>query len=317
VTSRPAAKSCITKKTTCDVKGLRAGSSYTFSVVAKNGSGASQKSTSNRVKVAKVSAYFLARLSVLRKATSSEVTAFGTAPTNAQALKDLNKLRDSFGAFITALGLEKWPLRARSHISSFIADTRAFATSTIDSLEALPANASEDYASLQGATNKEVRAEGSLYTDLGLVSPISAPISATPSALSLGSVQTIHDLYGDPISVTATQVIDPATAAPGSGIPNAGYRFVAVAASLTNGTNQTIDGDANYSMSVVGSDGQSYSADFGTVSQCSNFNYGDFDLAAGGGASGCVVFEMPISVTVQSIQFTLAPNYLDTAEWSS
>ena len=93
---------------------------------------------------------------------------------------------------------------------------------------------------------------------------------------------------------------------------------MAIELTLSNpSTNGTIEGDANYSMTVTGSDGQTYSADYGTVSACTNFESGDFQLPLSDSSTGCVVFELPTSVTVQSIQFTLAPSYLDTAEWSS
>ena len=113
-------------------------------------------------------------------------------------------------------------------------------------------------------------------------------------------------------------MIDPATAAPSSEPPNSGYRFVAVELTLSNQSSSVIiDGDANYSTVVTGSDGQNYSADYGTVTECANFESGDFRLPPSNSASGCVVFALPTSVTVRSIQFTLAPNYLDTAEWNS
>ena len=44
---------------------------------------------------------------------------------------------------------------------------------------------------------------------------------------------------------------------------------------------------------------------------------GFFDLASGDSTSGCVVFELPTAVSVQSISFSLAQGYLDTAEWSN
>ena len=61
-------------------------------------------------------------------------------------------------------------------------------------------------------------------------------------------------------------------------------------------------------MTVTGSDAQTYSADYGTVSDCVNFELGVFQLPLSDSATGCVVFELPTSVTVQSIQFTLVAN---------
>ena len=68
---------------------------------------------------------------------------------------------------------------------------------------------------------------------------------------------------------------------------------------------------------VVGSDGQTYSADFGTVSQCTNFTFGEFQLPTGDTATGCVVFQLPTAVTVASVQFSLDAGYLDTVVWTA
>jgi hypothetical protein len=318
VTSKPSSKSCTTKTTSCVVKGLSAGSSYTFSVVAKNGNGGSAKSTSNRVKVAKSSTYFRSQLAAFGVTSSLAQTAISDAQTTAEAKSALKELTDSFDLFIAALKLEKWPSSTAANMATFISDTRAFANDTVTSLEASRASAAEDYDVLQGATTKDLQVEASVFTDLGFPSPINPPITTAPTAAALNTTQTIHDFYGDPVSVTATQLVDPATAAPGSGLPDTGYRFVAVELTLSNpSTNDAIEGDANYSMTVMGSDGQTYSADYGTVSGCTNFESGDFQLPLSNTATGCVVFELPTSVAVQSIQFTLAPGYLDVAEWSS
>jgi hypothetical protein len=318
VSSKPSAKSCTTKTTTCVVKGLHPGSSYTFSVIAKNSNGASTRSTSNRVKVAKASTYFSSQLAVFGVTSSSAETALGSATTRSAEQSALRELTDSFNLFIAALNLEKWPSHTAANMASFITDTRSLAADTVSSLEASSASAAEDYDILQSVTTKDLLVEASVITDLGFPSPINPPTTTTPTAAALNTTQTIHDFYGDPVSVTATQLVDPATAASGSGLPDSGYRFVAVDVTLSNpNTSGTIEGDANYSTTVTGSDGQTYSADYGTVSGCTNFAYGDFQIPPSDSATGCVVFELPTSVTVQSVHFTLAPNYLDTAEWNS
>jgi hypothetical protein len=94
---------------------------------------------------------------------------------------------------------------------------------------------------------------------------------------------------------------------------------VAVQVSLVNNSTEEVSDDASFATTVTGSDGQNYTADFGTVSQCTNFENGSgfFDLASGDSTSGCVIFELPTAVTVQSISFSLAQGYLDTAEWSN
>jgi hypothetical protein len=300
------------------VKGLKTGSSYTFSVVAKNSNGASVPSTSNRVAVAKANSYFRSQLAIFGVTSSLAETALGNARTTAQAQRALKELTGSFDLFISSLNREQWPSGTAANMASFVSDTRQLAADTVTSLEASSASAAEDLDVLQSETTKVSLVEANVFTDLGFPSPINPPITSTPVAAALNTAQTIHDLYGDPVSVTATQLFDPAAAASGSGLPDSGYRFVAVEVTLSNpSTNGTILGDANYSMTVTGSDGQTYSADYGTVSECTNFQSGDFELPLSDSSTGCVVFELPTSVTVQSIQFTLAQNYLDTAEWTS
>jgi hypothetical protein len=318
VKSKPSAKSCVTKKTTCVVKGLRPGSSYTFSVIARNGRGASVPSSSNRIRVATASTYFGDQLAVLNDTSSLAEAAITNAQTSSQEQAGIDELTGSFDLFIDSLKLEEWPSGTATDMDSFISDTSQLATDTVASLEATSANVAEDLEVLQGATTKDLLGEGNVLTDLGFRSPINPPITMTPTAAALNTAQTIHDLYGDALSVTATQLVDPATAASGSGLPDSRYRFVAVELTLSNeGTTATIEGNANYSTSIIGSDGQTYSADYGAVSGCTNFESGDFPLPPGDSAMGCVVFELPTSVSVQSIEFTLAPNYLDTAEWAS
>jgi hypothetical protein len=300
------------------VRGLNPGSSYTFSVVAKNGIGASTPATSNRVVVAKAGAYFRSQVAVFDVTSSVAETAISNAQTTTQEQSASQELTVSFDLFIDSLNLEKWPTNTAPDMASFISATRQLATDTVTSLGASTASAAaEDFDTLQGVTNKTVLDEANVLVDLGYPLPIIAPTTTVPTSAPLATAQTIHDFFGDPVSVTATQLVDPATAASGSGLADSGYRFVAVELTINNPGTATVNGNANYSLTITGSDGQAYSADYGTVSDCTNFTYGDFVLPATDSATGCVVFELPTSVTVQSVQFTLVPSYLDTAEWAS
>jgi hypothetical protein len=56
---------------------------------------------------------------------------------------------------------------------------------------------------------------------------------------------------------------------------------------------------------VQGSDGQVYTASFDEVSECTNFNHGNYTLLNGSSVRGCVVFQLPNGVKVSSAQFTL------------
>lgn len=317
VTSRPSSKSCSTRSTSCVVKGLRPGSSYTFGVVAKNSQGVSPKATSNRIKVAKVSAYFQSSLSIFGDTSSAAETALETA-TAAQEPKDLAKLTGAFSSLITSLSLEKWPANTRADMTSFVSDVRQLGAKTTDALEATSSNAAESFDALQAITNKDILIESDVFSDLGLADPIVSSIATTLPASSVPAAETIHDFFGDGLSVTVTQIVDPATAGSGSGLPDAGYRFVAVELNLANqSTTNSVEGNANFSTTATGSDDQTYTADYGTASECANFTYGDFELPPSDSATGCVVFEIPTNVTIQAIQFSLASGYLDTADWSA
>ncbi|MGH3733503.1 MAG: fibronectin type III domain-containing protein [Acidimicrobiales bacterium] len=320
VTSRPSNRSCVTKSTSCYVKGLRAGTRYTFSVVAKSSTGTSAPSApSNHVRVATASAYFVNTLDVFGTQISAYETDYENAATVAKGQPYLTKLSRAFATFATALNLEAWPSGATSDLTAFIATIRSLGTDTINELNAkTTAGAQEATYTLQSDTNKEVLNEASVRTALSLNQLINPPIAVTPTAVALGTSQTLHDFFGDAFSVIASQIIDPAAAASDSGLPDSGYRFVAVDLSLVNDSNQEIDSDANFTTIVTGSDGQTYTADFGSVSQCGNFieGIGSFQLPPGDSSNGCVIFEVPTSVNVATISFSLAPGYLDTAEWS-
>jgi hypothetical protein len=178
---------------------------------------------------------------------------------------------------------------------------------------------SQTYYVLTSETNIEVLNEAKVRSALALPQVIIPPIAQTASAAALGTSQTIHDFDGDALAVTVSQVVDPATALSDTDLPSSGDRFVAVELSISNTGSQEIQDDANSAMVVTGSDGETYTANFASVSQCANFeqNIGYVDLKSGDGTTGCVVFQLPTSVSVQSISLSLATGYLDTAEWSN
>jgi hypothetical protein len=320
VVSKPSGRTCVTSATHCDVTGLRPGSSYRFRVVARGAAGASAPSLpSNRVKVDTAGVYFSKTLSAGSVQIAKYESDFENS-TVAKAAPYLTKLSAAFASLAKSLSIEKWPTRARGDMSSFIKNFRTLGADTIKDFNASTYTglAGATYA-LQSDTNKEILVESRVRTDLSLRQLIISPLASTPTPATLGATQTIHDFYNDPLSVTASQVFDPATAAAGAGLPDSGYRFVAVLVSLVNNSAEEISDDANFTMTISGTDGQTYTADFGTVSECSNFydNSGFFDLAPGDSTSGCVIFQVPTAVSVQSISFSLAQGYLDTAEWSN
>jgi len=321
VTSKPAGRSCVTAQTYCEVKDLRLGVSYTFSVVARTTAGTSAPSApSNRVRVATAGTYFTTTLRLGGALITEYEADYLNSATAAKAQPYLTKLSAAFVSLGESLSIEAWPSVAQSYMSSFESTFRSLGTDTLSELNATTisdlAGATD---TLQTDTNKEILVEAKVRTDLSLPQLIISPIAVTPVSVTLGTAQSVHDFYDNPLAVTASQVVDPATAAPGSGLADSGYRFVAIQVTLANSGSEEITGDANTSMTVTGSDGVTYTADFGSVSGCTNFQYGSglFDVPSDDSVSGCVVFELPTAISVQSISFSLAQGYLDTAEWSN
>jgi hypothetical protein len=172
---------------------------------------------------------------------------------------------------------------------------------------------------LTNQTNIEVLNEAKVRSALALPQVIIPPIAQTPTAVALGTSETVHDFDGDALGVTVSQVVDPATPLSDSDLPSSGDRFVAVELTISNTSSQEIQDDANSATTVTGSDGDTYTANFAAVTECTNFEeeIGYVDLKPGDNTTGCVVFQLPTSVNVQSVSFSLEPGYLDTAEWSN
>ena len=128
----------------------------------------------------------------------------------------------------------------------------------------------------------------------------SAPTATAPVA-HVGSVVKVSD-GTQAASVTLVKVIDPATGADQYTTPNTGDRFVGVEISI-NSTNGTVTGDANSDLLVIGSDNQTYTADFDSIAGCTNFNNGEFTVTPGDTNTGCVTYQIPTGVTVSKVQF--------------
>ncbi len=137
--------------------------------------------------------------------------------------------------------------------------------------------------------------------------PTDTPAS-TPDDLSgpLGSTFTVstQDNSGNDVSydVTAVKVLDPARGADEYTTPDTGKRFAGVEFTITGDSGYSSD-DANINAVIQGDDGQSYTADFSSISAGTNFNGGDFGVAAGRTQTGWVTFQLPRGVSVASVQW--------------
>jgi hypothetical protein len=134
--------------------------------------------------------------------------------------------------------------------------------------------------------------------------------AAPPMMGALGSTLYV-DLHA--LAVTAT-VLDPVVGSTALETPKSGNRFVAVRLALLPSGPEPITNNANVDTAVIGTDGHVYNWVFTEVPGCKNFNAGDYSLLAGQPESGCVSFELPMGVSVQTVQFGLGRNV--EAQWA-
>jgi hypothetical protein len=317
VAAHPGDRTCATSKTKCVVKGLSLDGRYEFTVIAKGAGGSSVRSTSsNRVHVLSARSYFSTVLGAGKSLVTKYQSDYLAANTEAAAAPYLKKMSAAFSEMVDALGIEAWPISVRGKMSRFVTALRSYGT---DAVYAVSSDSPESWDTFESVLNTELINEKKILTDLKISTPIVGPISTSPGPGPINTVETIHDFDGDAFTVLATQIVDPASAATGTSLPGSGERLVAVDLTLDNSSGYEVDGDANEALTLIGSDGQTYAANYQPVTQCTNFGTGSglIDLAAGSSASGCVVFELPTSVTVRSIWFSLAAGYLDVAEWTN
>jgi hypothetical protein len=112
------------------------------------------------------------------------------------------------------------------------------------------------------------------------------------------------------------KVIDPAQGSDEFTVPEQGKRFVAVVFAVRNVGSSPDQGDANNNTTVIGSDNQSYSADFDNVNGCTNFSEGSYQLGPGESANGCVVVQLPKAVNAAKVQWNPQSGFSDSfAEW--
>jgi hypothetical protein len=132
----------------------------------------------------------------------------------------------------------------------------------------------------------------------------SAPSSTVPSEHVGGTLSWTSN--GSALAdITLTKVEDPAQPGDSYTTPDPGKRFVAAAFTIKDtSTSQSITNeDANNDATLVGSDNQTYSADFDNMADCTNFSNGDIQLGPGETATGCVAFQIPDAVTVAKVRW--------------
>lgn len=96
------------------------------------------------------------------------------------------------------------------------------------------------------------------------------------------------------IATELSQVIQPAQGTDEFNQPDPGNQFVAALFVVTDtSSTDTTSDDADNDAIVIGSDSQTYTADFDSVSECTNFNGGGYASTQGSRLTGRLVFQAP------------------------
>jgi hypothetical protein len=125
----------------------------------------------------------------------------------------------------------------------------------------------------------------------------------------------VQDGSGDTYRVTLVKIIDPAQGADQFSTPDPGKRFVGVVFTIKALRGSPQDEDANGDAVVVGSNGQTYTADFDNIAGYTNFSNGQINVAQGDTTTGAVVFQVPDGVKVTEVQWTTSGGFGSTVQW--
>lgn len=146
--------------------------------------------------------------------------------------------------------------------------------------------------------------------------PPASPVPA-PSPPSKGSTLYVHDFNGNKLAARASIFGDPATPATQFDRPPSGSRLVAIQLTLTGDGPGNVSSDVNIDTSLVGTNGQVYTAASEIVAGCTNFAFGSFTLAAGQSEVGCVAFAVPDGVDMKRVTFSLTDGSVDSVYWTA
>ncbi len=145
------------------------------------------------------------------------------------------------------------------------------------------------------------------------ISAPTKPVSWSPSRP--GSTIKLETRGCVSLTVALKAIVDPARGA-GQSAPLPGDRFLATKFTVTNrSSSQSLADAANINATVVRSNSQTYTSAIADVAGCSNFANGDYQLAPGAAATGCVVFQLPASVKATAVKWTVDSGSGELGEW--
>ncbi|UQX13415.1 DUF4352 domain-containing protein [Candidatus Mycobacterium methanotrophicum] len=148
--------------------------------------------------------------------------------------------------------------------------------------------------------------------------------SSTPAAPAnpVAHVGATLNLTGEsgPLAATLSQIINPATGTDGpptddNGNAN-GSTYIAAMLTINNTSTSARKDDADNDAVLIGSDNQSYTPDFHSVTECTDFSNGEYQLGPGESANGCVVFVVPPGITPAKFKYTPSSGFGNSfGEW--
>jgi hypothetical protein len=135
--------------------------------------------------------------------------------------------------------------------------------------------------------------------------PASSKPAPSPSNSLSGPVGMAYQVPGltGQMSIILTKVIDPAQAAGQVTTPASGCRFVGAVFTIT-GISGTLSADANHEATLIGSNGQIYTADSHSIAGYTNFSNGEYTVRTGEKSVGAVTFQVPLTVKVAKIEWS-------------
>ena len=111
------------------------------------------------------------------------------------------------------------------------------------------------------------------------------------------------------------KIVDPAQSDNQYITPDNGTRFVGAVFTIRALSGAPQGEDANDCAAAIGSNGQSYSAQFYGITGYTNFDEGTIHVTQGETVTGAVVFQVPAGVKVSKVQWTSGNGYGSTAQW--
>jgi len=143
------------------------------------------------------------------------------------------------------------------------------------------------------------------------------PASAQPAPPGkLGASFDVKDGSGNTYQITLAKVIDPAKGANQFSAPDSGKRLVGLVFRIKALSGSPQNEDANNDAALIGSNGQTYSADFVGIAGYTNFDTGVIHVAQGDTVMGAVTFQVPAGVAVSKVRWNTLSGFGSTVEWN-